>query len=145
MGFLEDGTNITAFIPNTYAGVGTNYSKRSPLVKGDSLGILVGNSGSSLNQPVQESGSGVDVILTNTVYLAVFGKDNSVSGSGNIMFTHIYNRRTDLLAIKNFASLDSSLIGYWDMETLTGVLLKDLSQYGNNGICYNSGLTVNCG
>jgi hypothetical protein len=51
-------------------------------VKGDSLGILLA-SGSL--QPVQESGSGVDVVLTNTGYVAVFGKGNSVSGSGNVL------------------------------------------------------------
>jgi hypothetical protein len=36
---------------------------------------------------------------------------------------------------KTMAVNDTSLVGYWDMETLTGGgLLKDLSGYGNNGI-----------
>jgi len=37
------------------------------------------------------------------------------------------------------------LVGYWDMETLTGNLLKDWSKYENNGACYNGASIVNCG
>ena len=67
----------------------SDYSKRYPRVIWDSLGILLGNSGGSLNQPVQElyvanSFTGVDVVNTNSGYLAVFGNKGSdrVSGSG---------------------------------------------------------------
>ena len=38
-----------------------------------------------MNQPVQETGTGVDVVLTNTGYTAIFGKNSSVSGSGLIL------------------------------------------------------------
>jgi hypothetical protein len=39
------------------------------------------------------------------------------------------------VAKKNMSlnTLDTSLVGYWDMETLTGGLLKDLSGNGNDG------------
>lgn len=33
MSFLEGGGNITTFVPNAYANMGSDYSKRSPLVK----------------------------------------------------------------------------------------------------------------
>lgn len=33
----------------------------------------------------------------------------------------------------NLKDMDSSLVGYWDMETLTGTMLKDLSGNGNHG------------
>jgi hypothetical protein len=69
MTFLENGSNVTAFIPDAYAGVGSDYSKRSPMTKGDPLGILLA-SGSL--QPIQESGIGLDIVLTNTGYTAVF-------------------------------------------------------------------------
>ncbi|MDD2916876.1 MAG: LamG domain-containing protein, partial [Candidatus Gracilibacteria bacterium] len=50
--------------------------------------------------------------------------------------------------IKTLASLDPSLVGYWDMETTTlsgsQMLLKDWSGYGNNGVCYNGGTPVTC-
>ena len=41
---------------------------------------------------------------------------------------------------------DGALVGYWDMETLTGTLLKDLRGNGNDGVfsggmSYNSALT----
>jgi len=35
------------------------------------------------------------------------------------------------VSLKN---LDNSLVGYWDMETLSGILLKDLSGNGNEGV-----------
>jgi hypothetical protein len=37
MAFLEDGSTVTSYIPTAYAGVGSDYSKRTPLVKGDTL------------------------------------------------------------------------------------------------------------
>lgn len=45
----------------------------------------------------------------------------------------MYNRQPELIKNKALASMDSSLVGYWDMETLTGTMLKDLSGKGNDG------------
>lgn len=47
------------------------------------------------------------------------------------------------MSLKDF---DSSLVGYWDMETLSGTMLKDLSGNGNDwtfsgGMVYNNALT----
>jgi hypothetical protein len=86
MSFLEDSNNVTSFnssfIPEANASVTSDYSKRFPKTIGDSLGILLDNgTGSTKNQPVQESGTGVDIVLTNTGYTAVFGKGNSISGT----------------------------------------------------------------
>jgi hypothetical protein len=121
-----NASNVTAFVPNAYAGVSSDsliseafagvssdYSKRSPKTSGDTLGILLA-SGSL--QPVQESGSGVDVVLTNSGYMAVFGKDNSVSGTGSSLITAITTISPDG---KNFSKYDLSLVGYWDMASLT--------------------------
>jgi hypothetical protein len=58
------------------------------------------------------------------------------SGTGGYtgsLFTFVYNKRDDLLSNKALAGNDPSLVGYWDMETLSGGLLKDLSRYGNDG------------
>ncbi|MDD2917247.1 MAG: LamG domain-containing protein, partial [Candidatus Gracilibacteria bacterium] len=133
MNFLEDGStllSLNAFVPNASADIGSDYSKRYPTVQGDTLGILLA---SGTLQPIQESGTGVDVVKTNSGYVAVFGKGDSMSGSGNTLFTTLYNRRDDLLNIKTLASLDSSLVGYWDMETMSGTKLRDWSRYGNDG------------
>jgi len=50
-----------------------------------------------------------------------------------------------LINKKELASLDDTLVAYWDMETLTGNLLKDWSKYENHGTCYNGASIVNCG
>ncbi|MDD2917274.1 MAG: fibrinogen-like YCDxxxxGGGW domain-containing protein, partial [Candidatus Gracilibacteria bacterium] len=80
--------SLNAFVPNASADIGSDYSKRYPSVQGDTLGILLGNSETTLNQPIQESGTGVDVVKTNSGYVAVFGKgdSNQVSGTGSKLF-----------------------------------------------------------
>ncbi|MDD2916595.1 MAG: prepilin-type N-terminal cleavage/methylation domain-containing protein [Candidatus Gracilibacteria bacterium] len=142
MNFLEDGStllSLNAFVPNASADIGSDYSKRYPSVQGDTLGILLA---SGTLQPIQESGTGVDVVKTNSGYVAVFGKGESVFGTGGSLITAFTISSPDG---KSLSKYDPTLVGYWDMETLTGTLLKDLSGYGNNGVCYNSGTPVTCG
>jgi len=69
----------------------------------------------------------------------VFNNSNSLEWSWNIIFSELYNMRDDLLKNKEIAKFDDSLSAYWDMETLTGNLLKDWSKYENNGTCYSNG------
>lgn len=45
------------------------------------------------------------------------------------------------MSLKEF---DNGLVGYWDMETTSWSLLKDLSWNGNDWTCYNSWIVVNC-
>jgi len=79
---------------------------------------------------VQESGTGVDVVLTNTGYTAVFGNktNDRVSGSGTSLITAITTYSPDG---KNISKYDTNLLGYWDMETIiqngTVLSLKDYS------------------
>ncbi|MFA6090252.1 MAG: LamG domain-containing protein, partial [Candidatus Gracilibacteria bacterium] len=129
-------------VPEAFASSTSDYSKRFPSTQGDSLGILLGNSGGSLNQPVQEmynasSFTGVDVVNTNSGYTAVFGKNNSVSGTGVILKkVEIINFLTSLdkLSFNMSDILNDSLVGYWDMSTLaTDGKLKDLSGNRNDG------------
>lgn len=127
MAFLEDGSTITAFVPEAFASTSSDYSKRYPIMRGDTLGILLA---SGTLQPLQESGTGLDLVKTTTLsgYTAVFSKDNTTasiatSGTGaytGALFTFVYHQRDDLLRDKTVANLDTNLLGYWDMETLTG-------------------------
>jgi hypothetical protein len=98
------------------------------------LGILLGNSGGSLNQPVQETGSGVDVVNTNSGYTAVFGKNSTVIGTGISLITAFTRYSVDG---KNISQYDPSLVGYWDMESLFNTKIKDFSKNGNDGIVNN--------
>jgi hypothetical protein len=49
------------------------------------LGILLGNSGGSLNQPVQETGSGVDIFTKIGNYIMQFSNTKKVIGSSSAM------------------------------------------------------------
>lgn len=109
MVFLEDASSVTAFapfssegeglgmrrislVPTAFASSTSDYSQRIPRSTGDSLGILLDSStGATKNQPVQEllsaSFTGVDVVNTNSGYMAVFSNKTSdnVSGTGFLL------------------------------------------------------------
>ena len=136
MAFLEDGSKATGIgmvpgVGEAWAG-GSSYSSRVPVSKGDALGIVLSSTGSNVNQPVQElysagSFTGLDLARTTSGsgYAMVFsGTDSTAtvatSGTGaytGSLFTFAYNKREDLIARKELAASDSSLMGYWDMET----------------------------
>lgn len=146
---LLEGSSVTAGnmpgIPTAYASA---YDTRTPSIRGSGLGILLGT-GASIYQPVQElySGSftGVDLANTTSTYAAWLSNKDVVTGTGGTLFSGVSIRNVDLLTDKTLAASDASLVGWWDMETLTGSLLKDLSGKGNHGTCYNSASIVNCG
>jgi hypothetical protein len=169
MAFLEDGSKASGIGMGTlgadtaWAG-GSSYSARTPVSKGDALGIVLSSTGGNVNQPVQElyvagSFTGLDLAKTTSGsgYAMVFSAGESTatvpaSGTGaytGSLFTFAYNKREDLIARKELAVSDASLVGYWDMETTFSsggmTYLKDLSGYGNHGTCYNSGSIVTCG
>lgn len=148
LSLLESSSMVAVMpgVPTAYAAGA--YDVRTPIMRGDSLGILLGT-GASLNQPIQEqySGSftGVDVVSTPNMYAAWLGNKDVITGTGSALFTGISIRNVDLLTDKTLAATDASLVGWWDMETLTGTLLRDLSGKGNHGTCYNAAIVVNCG
>lgn len=94
MAFLEDGNTVTTYIPIAFASTSSDYSKRTPLVRGDILGILLA-SGSL--QPVQEkynvgSFTGVDVVAsTGGLYKAYITSTNTISGTGTIFIPLLSN------------------------------------------------------
>ncbi len=107
-------------IDTTYASLTTDYSKRFPKTTGDTLGILLSTATGTLNQPVQETGTGVDIISATGSYTMYFDRDTKVTGTGIVLKSGIVSTK--------------GLVGYWDMETLTSDgKLADLSGNGNNG------------
>ncbi|MFA6091066.1 MAG: LamG-like jellyroll fold domain-containing protein [Candidatus Gracilibacteria bacterium] len=145
MSFLEDGNNVIAmnstlprplgegwapqravlwssFIPEANASVTSDYSKRYPSTQGDSLGILLGNSGGSLNQPVQETGSGVDIFTKIGNYIMQFSNTKKVIGSSSAMSYGYLTYYSNI-----------GLSGYWSFDQGNGNIVKDDSGNGNSG------------
>lgn len=87
--------------------------------------------GANLNQPVQELGvTSLDVLATTSTYSAYFSRTDSVTGTG----TKLAILKASLTSSPKIPSYDSSMVGYWDMETTTpDGKLADLSGNGNNG------------
>lgn len=158
--FLENSDNPSLALinlPGVFTAYAGAYETLFPLTKGTNLGILIGT-GTNLNQPAQElvtsSFTGIDMTKTTTSsgYTVVFSSTDSSSTASSgtwaytgTLFTYVYNHRADLLTNKSLFGSDQGLVGYWDMETLTGTLLRDMSGNGHDGICYNSGTIVSTG
>ncbi|MDD2916815.1 MAG: LamG domain-containing protein, partial [Candidatus Gracilibacteria bacterium] len=102
------------------ADIGSDYSKRYPSVQGDTLGILLA---SGTLQPIQESGTGVDVVNTTGSYVMQFDKDTKISGTGMVLKAGIAG---------------GGLVGYWSFDEGTGNIAYDRSGNGNDGILTGS-------
>lgn len=101
MAFLEDGSNATAFapllVPTVSAGASSDYSTRTPVAQGDSLGVLLSTASGNLNQPLQEKVSatftGIDIVSftgnlsdgTSASLKAWVSNTESVSGTGGAL------------------------------------------------------------
>jgi prepilin-type N-terminal cleavage/methylation domain-containing protein len=131
--FLESADTLTLntnIAQSAYADA-NDYSKRYPVTKGKTLGIILK---SDTKVPIQQiptppttldtssgtTSSGYTVQLTNTDVVTMSW------GSTLISPMAVYQPKT-------LSSLDSSLVGYWDMETMSGWKLYDLSGHGNDG------------
>lgn len=62
----------------------------------------------------------VDVATWSTTYNVYFWDNDNINWSWSVLFSNMYTRRKDLQNNKNLASLDNSLVWYWDFNwTLT--------------------------
>jgi len=137
MGYTEN-SNLVSVLPQSYA---IDYSERGLAFQWDELGVVLNND-NSLPTINVETASG------SSNFKVLFDKTTKTEWSGNLIFSQIYNMRNDLINKKELASLDNSLIGYWDMETTiqsgSTLLLKDWGRYGNHGTCFHNWSEVSC-
>lgn len=133
--YLENQTSYNPNITNQVYAI--DYTARKFKTFWDKLGIILNSDSSPISWDVETQ-------TGTTNYNLVFSDTNFYTLSWNLLSV-IQAFRWD----KSLASLDNTLVWYWDMETLTNswtqTVLKDLSQYWNNWTCYNSGTAVNCG
>ena len=123
-----------------------DYSSRYVNVRWNNLGLLT----DSNKSPLQSLWlTGLDLLRGTSTYIAYLDNSTNVDWTWKQLFTYYYNNTKSLLQNSEFAKNDSSLVWYWDMKTTVDsgwiLVLKDLSSYGNNGVCYNSGTAGNCG
>lgn len=128
-----------AFVDTLYAD-DVDYNNRYIVTKWDKAGILINQSD---NKPLQEVFSGKYDLITGSQDLLVYFTDDifyNLSGYRILTVKTIYD--------KNLSKYDTWLVAYRDMSTVinsgTSLVLKDLSIYWNNWICYNSWDIVNC-
>ncbi len=127
MAFLEDGSKVTAMLNplsgmyQAHAATSTSYATRTPMTKGDSIGILIGT-GSNLNQPVQEllnaTFTGIDIVWTSTDYTMYMNKTQQFSGTGVVL---------------KAAIAGDGLVGYWSFDEGVGTVAYDRSGNENTG------------
>jgi len=137
MAYTEN-SNLVSVLPQSYA---IDYSERGLAFQWDELGVVLNND-NSLPTINVETASG------SSNFKVLFDKTTKTEWSGNLIFSQIYNMRNDLINKKELASLDDSLVAYWDMETTfqsgATLLLKDWSKYGNHGTCFNGTSSWSC-
>ncbi len=144
-GSIEDPDSLIAKLDSRFHGNDSplvwvanadpsSYSWRYAYTKWDQLWILLdGNT----KTPIQAAQINVDLKLDNasSSYNVIFGKESSklnTVGTWSELLSSIINIRPDLINNKDLAFLDNNLMGYWDMETLSGWMLKDFSKNNNN-------------
>jgi len=140
MWFLENwNTAYISTFPQSYAA--SDLKNRFPVVKWNNIWIFLDP---VTKEPVNNTGTWIDIIKTTTNYTAYVDNSSnwSITWTGKILFTSIYNWNKDFLKDKALAKLDSSLVLYMDMETTIQtwwlLMMKDLSMYQNDWKCdYN--------
>jgi len=131
MGFLENQiqSNNTIFSQT----IASDLTNRYPLNKWENLWIILD---SITNIPIQNTWTWIDILNTTNTYKVYLNNNSIITGTWWGLFTWIYNWSETFLRDKNLASLDNSLLWYWDMETTTlswtTLLLKDFSRNWNN-------------
>jgi len=139
--YLENKSSLS-LLENTYA---IDLTERNPRVLWNNLWILL-NSWSLT--PIQDDWNNVDIVNTNEELVSYIDNNDSIVWTWAKLFTWIYNWSKEYLGNKDLAKFDSSLIWYWNMETLTLSwwinYLKDFSWYWNNWECRYSNTTVSC-
>jgi len=143
--FLENGKQTSYVKDFVNQANASDLTNRFITTNWSDIWILLN---STTNEPIQKSWSWIDVVNTNNNYKLIVSNTESVSWTWWVLFWKIYNSREDLINNKIIASLDSSLVWYWDMESTilswSTLMLKDLSKYWNHWYCYNSWTLVNC-
>lgn len=94
--FLEQDNSLssTHLLPQTYASL----AERFPITAGDGLWVLLDYQS---KQPIQASGSWVDIALTTQSYLLYLGNnpDDIISWTGAVLFPRIYEENPFLFPI----------------------------------------------
>ncbi len=114
-----------------------DYSDRKVKVTWRKLWILTDISKTPIQEIPTLIGSWyLDVAVTTDSYIAHKSDNEFLTGSWWEIFSLFYHWSKQALNDKSFAQYDNSLVWYWDMETLDWWLLRDFSQYWNNGILH---------
>ncbi len=122
--FLEKPLSLeapvdTLFMSTAYALVGTTLN---PITKWHEIWILIEN---TTLIPVDRNGANIEISTSTGSYRAILNNTNSIEWSGAKLM--------GLPFIQKLKKYDSSLSGYWDMETTFSGSLADLSGNGNIG------------
>ncbi|MDD5213255.1 MAG: prepilin-type N-terminal cleavage/methylation domain-containing protein [Candidatus Gracilibacteria bacterium] len=145
MGGIKDPKTSSYYVYST-SGNGKYYQIRADLENSVSYNSFVNTTYASATKALVKGNYSFDPSLPSLI--TVTGSVNTASGifdpnvcfvidGGNNLVTSnsaTCSKKKDI-SFKNF---DSNLVGYWDMESLNGTKLKDLSGNGNDGTIYRA-------
>ena len=139
LGFLESSISQNSLLWKSYA---VDYSQRKIVTKWSELGILLWNSGTTINQPAQEFNVGnIETATGTTVFKAVFTESKNITASwGTLLTSAILNKwATECTAWMTELKLSNGQI--WSCMNLWATTVRDWITQPTN--CLNIS-TTNC-
>ena len=133
--FLENQSSIWFDLsPLSLSINALDYLNRYPYTRWDLVWIIL--SWWTL-EPIQSnynqaSLTWINISNTNTLYTIQFSNNDSASWTWFSLLGNLLSRRSDLSSNVLIYSADSSIIWYWDMETLSWTKLKDMTWRWND-------------
>lgn len=105
--YLET-TDYLSLLPQSYA---IDYSNRYIKTEWDKVWIILGANKSPITWVTK-----IEVATWSTVYNVYFWSNDSINWSWNTILSNITTRREDLSSNTSLASLDTTLVWYWDFN-----------------------------
>ena len=139
--FLENNQNTSNIFSSIwFADNNDKFIKTS----WDSLWILLDENTKEIISDVNNSAE-IDLQNNSQSYSVVVenGKNDVITATK--LYSYISSHNDSLIEEKQLQAQDPTLIGYWDMSTLTADgKMKDFSMYQNDATCQNLEWEINC-
>ena len=139
--FLENNQNASNIVKNhTFADNNDKFIKTS----WDTLGILLDSTSKEIISDENNSQQ-IDLQNNSQNYSVVIQDGNNQEIDAPKIYSYISSHNDSIIEQNSLQSKDPSLVGFWDMSSLTSDgKMKDFSMYGNDATCSDLDGEIDC-